>query len=95
MSKASIIDKEDDRSIDIIILIEITLPERNPTINCYYKKIWPYGLQLFRRLERTSVKLKKNEADLKFLKTCKSYEIIPKFLYFKLYRRNLLNSKLY
>ena len=41
MSKASIINKEDDRSIDIIILIEITLPERNPTINYYCEEIWP------------------------------------------------------
>ena len=30
-----------------------------------------------------------------FLSKCKAYEVLPKFLYFKLYRKNLLNSKLY
>ena len=41
------------------------------------------------------MKLRKSECDLRFLLRCKSYEVLPKFLYFKLYKKNILNSNLY
>ena len=79
----------------ILFLIKLRFPRGTQLSTVITRRYGRQGLQLFRRLDKTSIKLKKNEADLKFLKTCKSYEILPKFLYFKLYRRNLLSSKLY
>ena len=79
----------------ILFLLKLRFPRGTQLSTVITRRYGRQGLQLFRRLDKTSIKLKKNEADLKFLKTCKSYEILPKFLYFKLYRRNLLSSKLY
>ena len=79
----------------ILFILKLRFPRGTQLSTVIVRRYGRQGLQRFRRLEKTSIKLKKNEADLKFLKTCKSYEILPKFLYFKLYKRNLLNSKLY
>ena len=40
-------------------------------------------------------KLEKTKCDLEFLNKCKTYNVIPKFLRFKLYKRNVQNSNLY
>ena len=40
-------------------------------------------------------KLSKAELDLEFLKTCKTYDIYPKFLRFKLYKKSLHSSTTY
>ena len=40
-------------------------------------------------------KLSKCELDVDFLKSCKTYEIFPKFLRFKLYKKSLQTSKAY
>ena len=40
-------------------------------------------------------KIVKCKLDVTFLHTCKSFEIFPKFLRFKLYKKSLRNSKLY
>ena len=40
-------------------------------------------------------KLSKCDLDLQFLKTCKTYDVVPKFLRFKLYRRSLQNQNFY
>ena len=52
-------------------------------------------LRLFRQYEKSYQKHEKLICDRKFLIVCKSHETLPKFLHFKLYRRNLQNSKLY
>ena len=46
-------------------------------------------------MENCAFKHEKAICDLEFLKTCKAYETLPKFLYFKLYRKQLHHSKLY
>ena len=40
-------------------------------------------------------KLRKAELDVEFLKTCKTYDIFPKFLRFKLYKKYLHSSNAY
>ena len=40
-------------------------------------------------------KLKKAELDVDFLKTCKTYDVFPKFLRFKLYKKSLHSSQCY
>ena len=52
------------------------------------KKIfWNYGNSL--------QKLRKAELDIDFLNKCKTYNVIPKFLKFKLYRKDLMKSHHY
>ena len=50
---------------------------------------------IYRRWEKTLKQIKKVELDLKFLETCKTYQVIPKFLRFKLHRKNLQSSDFY
>ena len=49
-------------------------------------------MQCFRTLERVIERLNKIERDLKYLETCYSYNVIPKFLRLKLHRRSLERS---
>ena len=52
-------------------------------------------LHIFIKMEDCAFKHAKAACDLEFLKTCKAYEPLPKFLYFKLYKKQLRHSKLY
>ena len=52
-------------------------------------------VKLFRRTETTRSKLIKSELDLDFLKKCKTYDVMPKFLRFKLHRKALHSSQFY
>ena len=51
--------------------------------------------RIFRRYESTSKKLEKAKLDLEFLIKCKIYDVIPKFLRFKLYKRSLHYTSFY
>ena len=57
----------------ILFLLKLRFPRGTQLSTVIVKRYGRQGLQLFRGLEKTSNKLKKNEADLKFLKTCKLY----------------------
>ena len=52
-------------------------------------------VKFFRRMESNRKKLCKIELDLVFLKKCKVYDVIPKFLRFKLHRKSLQSSQFY
>ena len=79
----------------ILFLLKLRFPRGTPISTIIHRRYGRQGIALFRRLEKTTLKLKKCECDLLFLSKCKAYEVLPKFLYFKLYRKNLLTSKLY
>ena len=49
-------------------------------------------LELFRTLERTTIKLFKAKADLDFLETFRDTDLVPRFLQFKLANRRLTSS---
>ena len=54
-----------------------------------------YGVEAhrkFRLVEKLTRKLHKCENDINFLDTCNAYDVIPKFLRIKLYRRDLEHS---
>lgn len=53
------------------------------------------GIRRIRIHQDTLRKYEKAKLDVEFLITCKTYNIFPKFLRFKLYRRSLQNSKFY
>ena len=46
-----------------------------------------------RKLERLSIKTRKAELDIKFLRNCKIFNVIPKFLSFNLPYTNEVDSK--
>ena len=78
-----------------IFLIRLRFP-RNTSITQIIER--RYGRRLvnvYRKYERLSKKLNKCKCDIVFLTKCKSFNIVPKFLYFKLYNSNLYNSKFY
>ena len=52
-------------------------------------------LYTFRNLERLEFKVKKLKADLSFLRTCSEYDLIPNFLYFKMYDERVKSSNVY
>jgi len=52
-------------------------------------------VKVYRKYENLSRKTIKTELDIDFLKKCKIYNIFPKFLRFKLYKKVLCTSKLY
>ena len=79
----------------ILFILKLRFPRGTPISAVIQRRYGRQGITLFRRLEKTTLKLKKCECDLLFLSKCKAYETLPKFLYFKLYKKNLLNSKLY
>ena len=79
----------------ILFILKIRFSRGTPISTVIQRRYGRQGIALFRRLEKTTLKLKKCECDLQFLSRCKAYETLPKFLYFKLYKKNLLNSKLY
>ena len=53
------------------------------------------GLKLYFDSKNASRKLEKAKLDLHFLEMCKIYNLVPKFLRFKLYRRSLHSSHIY
>ena len=53
------------------------------------------ALRFYRQWEKTLTRSKKVELDLKFLECCKIYNVIPKFLRFKLHRRVLTSAAFY
>ena len=59
------------------------------------KRYGQNNLSLYRKYEDALCQLKKAELDVKFLETCKIYNVIPKFLRFKLHRKTLLSASFY
>ena len=56
-----------------------------------------YGLdtlKMLRNFENNKRKLEKLKLDIDFLKRCKAYQIIPKFIKFKLFTQRLYNINL-
>ena len=79
----------------LIFILRLRFPSRIPFTSTLRTRYGLDTLKLYRRYEKILLKLEKNKCDLSFLNSCKSYEVIPRFLQFKLYRKNLTNSKLY
>ena len=55
----------------------------------------PDHVKCYRQLENESKRLQKTELDLLFLRKCKVYNVMPKFLRFKLYKKSLNSSGFY
>lgn len=79
----------------LLFIFKLRFPKGTPLTTILFRRYGRSTLNVFRRKERILRKLEHNKCDLEFLLKCKSYNVLPKFLYFKLYRKNLYNSKLY
>ena len=49
----------------------------------------------FRNLEKIDLKINKTRLDIEYLEKCLKFNVIPKFLFFKLANHRLRNSKVY
>ena len=54
-----------------------------------------FEFKYYHKLLDSSRKLEKSKLDLKYLMKCKTYNTMPKFLRFKLYRKFLHDTSLY
>ena len=79
----------------LLFLLRIRFPRHEPISRTITRRYGPQALRTVRQLEKNSLKLEKNNCDLVFLKTCKAYNVMPKFLRFKLYNKRLHDSQLY
>ena len=66
-----------------------------PPTNILVTRYGRSALSTYRELEKTHQKVDKLELDVSFLHRCHEYNIIPKFLRFKIYDRNFNNTDTY
>lgn len=77
-----------------ILKIKCKLTRRNQLPHICNK----YGyetLRLYRKYEATYRRFEKAQCDVQFLEICRSNEVFPNFIKFKLYRRSLYSTPLY
>ena len=79
----------------IAIFIIKTIFARKSVKDILLKRYGRTALNEYRRLERSTIRNTKCNLDLEFLILCKTYNVYPKFLNFKLYRSDLRNKKCY
>ena len=79
----------------IQFLLKLRFP-KNKSLNFSIKRRYgSQGLKLFRGVKNSCLKEEKCKLDLIFLKSCKTYNRMPKFLMFRLYRQDLQNCNMY
>ena len=78
-----------------LFLMRIRFPRNQSLAAILNRRYGPRTTANFRKLERTTKQQRKASLDLDFLIRCKSFDIVPKFMKFKLYRKCLYNSEFY
>ena len=76
-------------------LIRLRFPSNESYISTIERRYGQEALRGVRRWERSLCKWEKNKQDIVFLERCLQYGCIPKFVQFKLYRRQLQKKKFY
>ena len=79
----------------LLFLIRIRFPRNTPINEIIIRRYGRPVLQQYRSVEKNYFKMRKLEDDIRFLNLCKDYNIIPKFLKFKVYNVRLYTTKLY
>ena len=79
----------------LIFLLRLRFPKNRPISRIIQDRYGRPVLLNFRKYEKLNLKLERLNCDLEFLFHCKAFNILPKFLHFKLYRKDLQNSKLH
>ena len=70
-------------------VLKLRFPRGTPISTTLCTRYGRNTLSCYRNIERTSEQLLKSQHHIVFLKTCKDYNLTPKFLHFKLY--NFMN----
>ena len=76
-------------------LLRCRFPRNQSIANVLNRRYGYRTTQLFRKLEKSSKQYMKATLDKDFLLRCKIYDVTPKFMKFKLYRKCLHNSTFY
>ena len=79
----------------LIFLLRLRFPRNQPIPTVINRRYGRATTACFRKLEKTTKQFHKASLDLDFLLKCNAYNIFPKFLRFKLYRKCLHNTSLY
>ena len=82
-------------ALALLFIIRLRFPRGQPISDIITRRYGRPALLRFRVAERSYFKAKKAEKDLQFLEKCKAYDIIPKFLRFKVYNPNFRYSRTY
>ena len=82
-------------SLVFIFLTRLRFPSKLSIAEVLRKRYGKPTLKLVRKFEKTDIKHKKALLDLQFLKICDDYNVIPKFLRFKVANSNLRSSVTY
>ena len=79
----------------LLFLIKLKLKRSANAFEYFYSIYGANGLDLYKKVHNVSMKNSKLKMDLDFLVKCKVYNMFPKFLRFKLYKKSLHSSKFY
>ena len=79
----------------LFFLIKLRLRSKLNGFEYFNKRYSQDGLRSYRTYFNNSLKLEKQKLDLDFLTKCKVYNVFPRFLRFKLYKRCLQGSTFY
>ena len=82
-------------TIVLSFILKIRFPQTKSIANIIRHRYDEQTLHKLRQYEKHSKRLIKNRADQRFLHACKAYDVVPKFLRFKLYKDNLYPTDLY
>ena len=83
------------RILVLVFHLLLQVRYRRPFTQVILEKYGLPTLKEFRSIQKIHLQRDKSRCDLDFLKKCKSFGVIPKFLYFKSSVKNFTNSKLY
>ena len=78
-----------------LFLIKLRFPKNRPISRIIQDRYGRPVFLNFRKYEKLNLKLEKLKCDLNFLFHCKTFNVLPRFLHFKLYRKDLQSSQLY
>ena len=79
----------------ILFLLKIRFPRNQPISRSIQQRYGQQALSKYRHVEKTIFRYEKTICDIDFLYKCKAYNVMPKFLRFKLYNKRIQDSQLY
>ena len=79
----------------LLFLLKLRFPKHTPFTSIIKTRYNNDALSLYRKLENLDLKIRKINLDLDFLRTCKAYGILPKFLNLKLYKSKIKKTLTY
>ena len=79
----------------LLFLIRLRFPKGKSISEIISTRYGRPTLQRFRDAEKNCFRTNKLELDINFLNVCKDYEVIPKFIKFKVYNRSFQYTRTY